>query len=290
MTVLDEIVAHKTEEVRRRRDDLPVEALPSRPGEVRDFARALGQPGLQVIAEVKRKSPSKRDILPDANPADLGRTYEQAGAAAISVLTDEKYFGGHLDHLAEVRAAVDLPVLRKDFIISEYQVHESYHAGADAILLIADALSPDGLERLYRLARSLGLHVLVEGYSDEALAHIQRLAPRIAGINSRDLTTMQVDLGAMLQRRQLLPESALHVAESGITGPADLARVDQAGFDGALIGTALLIEGDPGKTLRRFLALGVSGLGPGRSGSGEAVAPPASPSGSPGITPMEATQ
>ncbi len=254
MIVLDEIVAHKAEEVRRRRDDLPVKALPPRPGKVRDFAGALGQPGLQVIAEVKRKSPSKGDIRLDADPADLARAYEKSGAAAISVLTDEKYFGGSLDHLAEVRATVDLPVLRKDLIINEYQVHESYHAGADAILLIADALSPDGLERFYRLARSLGLHVLVEGYSDEALAHIQRLAPRIAGINSRDLATMQVDLGSMLQRRQLLPEGALHVAESGITGPADLARVERAGFDAALIGTALLAEGDPGETLRCFLA------------------------------------
>ncbi len=254
MTILDEIVAHKTEEVRRRRDDLPVKAFPPRPGEVRDFAGALGRPGLQVIAEVKRKSPSKGDILLDLNPADLGRAYEKSGAAAISVLTDEKYFGGRLEHLAEARAAVDLPVLRKDFIISEYQVHESYHVGADAILLIADALSHDQLVQLYSLARSLGLHVLVEGYSDEALARIQRLAPRIAGINSRDLTTMRVDLGAMLQRRRQLPEGALHVAESGITGPADLARVARTGFDAALIGTALLAEGDPGETLRRFLA------------------------------------
>jgi len=144
-------------------------------------------------------------------------------------------------------------VLRKDFIINEYQVYESYHAGADAILLIADALASDKLERLYRLADSQGLHVLVEGYSEEALTRIQRLAPRIAGINSRDLATMQVDLEAMLERRCLLPEGALQVAESGITGPEDLARVDRAGFDATLIGTALLAEGDPGETLRRFL-------------------------------------
>jgi len=253
MSILDEIIAHKTEEVRRRQDRLPLGAFLPRDDGVRDFAGALGQPGLQVIAEVKRKSPSKGDIRPDLDPADLARTYEQAGAAAISVLTDEKYFGGSLDHLAEVRAAVDLPVLRKDFIINEYQVHESYHAGADAILLIADALASDQLERLYHLADSQGLHVLVEGYSEEALTRIQRLAPRIAGINSRDLATMQVDLEAMLERRCLLPEGALQVAESGITGPEDLARVDRAGFDAVIIGTALLAEGDPGETLRRFL-------------------------------------
>ncbi len=269
MSILDEIVAHKAEEVRRRRDQLPVAEFSPRSGAVRDFAGALGQQGLQVIVEVKRKSPSKGNIRPDLDPADLARTYEQAGAAAISVLTDKKYFGGSLDHLAEVRASVKLPVLHKDFIINEYQVHESYHVGADAILLIADALPPDRLERLYHLADSLGLHILVEGYGDEALARIERLAPRIAGINSRDLATMQVDLETMLKRRQLLPEGALQVAESGITCPADLARVDRAGFDAVLIGTALLAEGNPGETLRRFLALGVSA------------------SGSPGITPVE---
>ncbi len=254
MSILDEILAHKAEEVRRRQDHLPVEAFPPRPGGVRDFIGALGQPGLQVIAEVKRKSPSQGNIRLDLDHADLARTYEQAGAVAISLLTDEKYFGGSLDHLAAIRLSVDLPVLRKDFIISEYQVHESYNAGADAILLIADALSEGRLEQLYRLADSLGLHVLVEGYSDEALARIRQLAPRIAGINSRDLTTMEVDLEAMLKRRQLLPEGALYVAESGITCSADLVRVGRAGFDAALIGTALLAEGNPGETLRRFLA------------------------------------
>ncbi|UCH62889.1 MAG: indole-3-glycerol phosphate synthase TrpC [Fidelibacterota bacterium] len=257
MSILDEIIAHKTEEVRRRQDQLPLETFLPRDSSVRDFAGALAQPGLRIIAEVKRKSPSRGNIRLDLEPADLAQAYQQAGAAAISVLTDEKYFGGSLDHLAEVRAAVDLPVLRKDFVISEYQVHESYHADADAILLIADALPFDKLRRLYQLADSQGLHVLVEGHSDEALAHIQRLAPRIAGINSRDLTTMQVDLEAMLKRRQLLPKGVLQVAESGITGPEDLPRVARAGFDAALIGTALLTEGDPGETLRQFLASGI---------------------------------
>jgi len=254
MSILDEIVAHKTYEIRHRRERVPVESFPPRSGKVRDFYGALSRRGLQVIAEVKRKSPSTGEICMDLDPADLARAYQEAGAAAISVLTDEKYFGGRLDHLAAVRAAVDIPVLRKDFIISEYQVHESYYARADVILLIADALRPGQLEELYHLARSLGLDVLVEGYSDEALGRIHRLAPRVAGINSRNLTTMQVDLENMLQRRPLLPEGALHVAESGITSPEELVRVRRAGFDAALIGTALLVEGEPGKTLRRFLS------------------------------------
>lgn len=254
MSILDEIIAHKVKEVARRQSEVPLSALGPRSREVRDFAGALAAPGLQVIAEVKRKSPSMGDIRPDVDPADLARTYARSGAAAISVLTDEKYFGGQLDHLAAVHAAVDVPILQKDFILTDYQVHESYHAGADALLLIADALDQAQLERLYGLASSLGLHVLVEGYGDNALARIRRLGPKIAGINSRDLNTMAIDLAAMLERRSQLPERAIHVAESGITGPHDLARVDQAGYHAALIGTALLKDSDPGRSLENFLA------------------------------------
>ncbi len=262
MPILDEIVSHKLTEVSHRREILPLEALPTRQAAVRDFTGALSQPGLQVIAEVKRKSPSQGAIRLDIDPADLARIYERSGAAAVSVLTDEKYFDGHLDHLQAVRAAVNLPVLRKDFIISEYQVRESYSAGADAILLIADALPPGDLEQLYEMAQFLGLHILVEGYSDNALTRIRQLAPAVAGINSRDLATMQVDLNAMLQRRSLLPADAVHVAESGITNPADLSRVAQSGFDAALIGTSLLTGSDPGATLHRFLAESVIGETP----------------------------
>ncbi|MFB0515320.1 MAG: indole-3-glycerol phosphate synthase TrpC [Candidatus Neomarinimicrobiota bacterium] len=254
MSILDEILAHKAEEVRQRQERHPVEAFPPRPGEVRDFRGALGKPGLQVIAEVKRRSPSIGNIRMELEPSHLARSYAQAGAAAISVLTDEKYFGGSLEHLMEVRTAVDLPVLQKDFIISEYQVYESYQAGADAILLIADALPQERLEALYWLARSLGLHVLVEGYSESALTRLRQLMPRLAGINSRNLATMKIDLEFMLWSRHLLPTAAIHVAESGIANSADLAKVEQAGYDAALIGTALLRESDPGATLRRFLA------------------------------------
>ncbi len=254
MSILDEIVAHKAEEVSQCEERAPLETLAPRPDGVRDFAAALDFTGLQVIAEVKRKSPSQGDIRVDLDPADLARTYQQAGAAAISVLTDEAYFGGSLAHLALVRDAVNIPVLRKDFIIGEYQVHESYHASADAILLIADVLSTDRLKHLYHLAQSLGLHVLVEGHSDSALETIRRLAPRIAGINARNLTTMAVDLEAMLYRWRLLPEESIHVAESGIADADDLDRVRRAGYDAALIGTALLKQGQPGENLRRLLA------------------------------------
>lgn len=254
MSILDEIVTHKRREAALLEAELPLAALPRRAAAVRDFAQALAQPGLQVIAEVKRKSPSRGNIRLDLDPVALANDYAASGAAAISVLTDEKYFGGHLDHLKAVRAAVPVPILRKDFIITTYQVHESWSAGADAILLIADALNMNELTRLYQLATSLGLHVLVEGYSGDAFKRIRQLSPRIAGINSRDLATMTVDLVTMLAGRSLLPDEALHVAESGITSPADLAKVDQAGFQAALIGTALLQDGNPKDTLATFLA------------------------------------
>lgn len=254
MTILDEIVAHKREQVRElcRRQPL---ALPAgRPDQARDFFDALARPGLQVIAEIKRRSPSRGAIRPDIDPAELARQYESAGAAAISVLTDNKYFGGSLQHLRAVRAAVNLPVLRKDFIIDPYQVHESAAAGADAILLIADCLDETELAELYELAGSVGLQVLVEGYSDQSLATIRRLAPQVAGINSRDLATMEVDLAGMLERRSLLPEQAIQVAESGIASADDLQAVALAGFDAALIGTTLLLKGNPGATLKALLA------------------------------------
>ncbi len=254
MNILQEIVAHKRAEVRGLATSREPLTPTRRPDPVRDFRAALARPGMQVIAEIKRRSPSRGAIRPDLDPAELARGYQDAGAAAISVLTDSHYFGGSLEHLQAVRAAVDLPVLRKDFIIDPAQVYESAEAGADAILLIADCLSEEELGRLYALAGSLELQVLVEGYSDASLAAISRLSPEIAGINSRNLETMEVELAGMLPRRKLLPTGVIAVAESGITEPAHLAAAARAGFQAALIGTALLIEGDPAANLRRLLA------------------------------------
>ncbi|MCH7574391.1 MAG: indole-3-glycerol phosphate synthase TrpC [Candidatus Marinimicrobia bacterium] len=254
MTILEQIIEHKRSEVDRARQARPLESFAPRSLEVRDFHAALSAPGLQIIAEVKRRSPSGGDLSPDLNPAELARTYEASGAAAISVLTDEKYFGGSLDDLRTVRDAVSLPVLRKDFIIDSYQVYESSHGGADAMLLIADVLEMSDLGRLCELCEKLGMQALVEGYSDAALAKIQALRPPISGINARDLVTMDLDLAGMLTRRHLLPEAGLHVAESGITAPEEAAAVSQAGFQAALIGTALVTSGSPGPRLKQFLA------------------------------------
>lgn len=253
MTILDQIIAHKRRELPYVMEVRPLEILTPRDSDIRDLHAALSAPGLQVIAEVKRRSPSGGNLAPGLDPAKLARTYAASGAAAISVLTDEKYFGGSLEDLRAVRAAVSLPVLRKDFIIDSYQVHESFHAGADAILLIADVLELGELERLYHLTSDLGMQALVEGYGDDALENIRQLEPRISGLNARDLGTMDVDLKALLARRHSLSNGSLHVAESGIGSPADMAAVSKAGFQAALIGTALVTSGSPGETLQQFV-------------------------------------
>ncbi len=253
MTILDEIIRNKWEEVRAARQQTPIEALKTPTDEFRDFRGALRGEGISVIAEIKKKSPSKGEIQMSADPVDIAKSYEHNGAAAISVLTDEQYFGGSLDFLRQIREQVDIPILRKDFIIDEYQVWESYHAGADAILIILDAVVTETAIRLHGVARELGLHVLVESYTDESLKNAHRLEPEIVGINARDLTSMTLDLDAMIEKSQNMPEHIITVAESGITEPAHLSKVAAAGFDAALIGTAFMQTSNPGETLNEYL-------------------------------------
>lgn len=253
MNILYKIVERKKGEVEQQIAAVPIDHLPERTGDVRDFKAALAQPGLQIIAEVKRKSPTMGAINANVDPATLARRYEAGGAAAISVLTDEVDFGGALEHIQQVREAIALPVLRKDFIIGAYQVHESFAYGADAILLIADILTEEKLEDLYTLAWSLGLHVLLEGYADEALQRIHNLGPAIAGINARNLVTMELNLDNMIQRRSQLPPGTLAVAESGINTLADLQKVSLGNFDAVLIGTALAGAADPTGELQSMI-------------------------------------
>ena len=259
MTILDEIIRNKWEEVRAARQQTPVEALKSRTDDIRDFHGALSSDGISVIAEIKKKSPSKGEIQMSADPVDIAKSYEQNGAAAISVLTDSHYFGGSLEFLQQIRDQVNIPILRKDFIIDEYQVWESYHAGADAILIILDAVVTETAIRLHGVARELGLHVLVESYTEESLGNAHRLKPDIVGINARDLTSMTLDLDAMIEKSQSLPQRIITVAESGITEPAHLGKVAEAGFDAALIGTAFMQTDNPGETLSEYLEFVRSG-------------------------------
>lgn len=227
--------------------------LDSRNTPVRDFENALRGDGVSIIAEIKRKSPSQGIIRDDIDPIQMAKIYEDHGASAISVLTDEPYFGGNLDLLQEIRASVELPILRKDFIVTEYQVHESYIAGADAILLIAEAISSDKLFALYSLARSLGLHVLVEGYTDESIRTINELNPEIIGVNARNLDSMQVDFNGMIAKRDLLPRDAVSVAESGVQMPDQMTNIKNAGYDAALIGTSLMKAENPGALLQSLI-------------------------------------
>ncbi|MFQ6608156.1 MAG: indole-3-glycerol phosphate synthase TrpC [Fidelibacterota bacterium] len=251
--ILDEIIDHKRKEVQLTSVLNPLSYDRSSALKFRSLATALSTPGIQVIAEIKLKSPSSGDIQTEVNPVKIAQDYESAGAAAISVLTDNKYFGGNLEILRQVRQSVSIPVLRKDFIISDYQLYESAEAGADAILLIAEALTNEKMFQLYSLAQNLGLDVLVEFHSSRYLPLISDLNPGIVGLNCRDLTTMTVDLKRFELLLDDLPKDAINVAESGIYTAADLKYVSRLGYNAALIGTSLMKTHDPGATLKQLL-------------------------------------
>lgn len=239
----------------------------------RDFAAALRLPGrVAIIAEVKKASPSRGVLRRDFNPAALARTYAENGAAAISVLTERFYFLGDWRHLKTVRSAVDIPVLRKDFIFCEEQVAESRLLGADAILLIAAVLRDDQLERLLEFADQKGLQCLVEVHDEKELERAVSAGACIIGINNRDLWTFETDLSVTERLAPMVPQGCTIVSESGIQTPEDIERVRQAGVHAVLIGEALVREEDPGVMLRT-LAAASSAVVPG-------VVPGASPSGS----------
>ncbi|HET9103147.1 MAG TPA: indole-3-glycerol phosphate synthase TrpC [Solirubrobacteraceae bacterium] len=212
--------------------------------DTRDFAAALGRPGLSVIAEHKRSSPSAGVIREGLELQDVVGAYERGGAAALSVLTETGSFGGSLDDLPRARAATSLPILRKDFIVDPYQVLEAAAAGADAILLIVAALDAGTLRELHAHALAHGLDVLVEVHDAAELAVATDLGARIIGINNRDLTTLQVDLGRTFELLPQRPAGALIVAESGFRGRAELERLARAGVDAVLIGEALMRAAD----------------------------------------------
>ena len=201
-------------------------------------------PGSSVIAEVKRRSPSKGDLADIPEPAALASQYAAGGAAAISVLTEERRFGGRLEDLRAVRAAVDLPVLRKDFIVSSYQLLEARAAGADLALLIVAALDDDELRRLYNEARELGLSVLVEVHDEPETERAIALGAELVGVNARNLKTLAVDPATFGRLAPMLPADVVRVAESGIAGPDEVARFVCEGAHAVLVGEALVKHGD----------------------------------------------
>jgi indole-3-glycerol phosphate synthase len=240
VNALEPILAATRAEVERRREATPVTRLEPRQTSVRDFAAVLRRPGLSLIAEHKRRSPSAGTIRDELTLEEVLGAYERGGAAALSVLTEGPNFGGSLDDLRRARRASSLPILRKDFIVDAYQVHEALAAGADAILLIVAALSDAELGELAELARSLGLAALVEVHDERELDRALAAGAEVVGINNRDLTTLDVDLSRTYELRDRLPPGVTVVAESGFSQTGQLDQLEAAGVDGVLIGEALM--------------------------------------------------
>ncbi len=261
-SVLDEILAHKRREVEQARQVRPLEHLKSLPGYYlprRNFYGAVtvprrGRPNL--IAEIKKSSPSAGLIQPDFDPVRIAEQYAAAGAAALSVLTDEKYFDGRLEFIEQVKGAVGIPVLRKDFMLDAYQLHESRAYGADAVLIIADALAPEHMVRLVEQARALELWVLLEVHTRASLLNVmQRLQAELRtgvllGINNRDLQAQQVDLSVTEDLAARVPPGYPIVAESGIKTRQDVERMHAAGARALLVGETLMRSGDPQRAIQ----------------------------------------
>lgn len=258
-TILDKIVQTKRCEVAASQTRMPLEELEAQAAEappVRDFRAALAGPGpVRLIAEVKKASPSAGVIRPDFDPIAIARAYQSHGASCLSVLTDAPYFQGHLSYLARIRAAVAIPILRKDFLIDEYQVVEARMAGADAVLLIAEILDDEQLAALLARARSLGMAALVEFYDPDNLPRVLDAGADLVGINNRDLRTFTTDLEHTLRLRDQIPPEVLLVSESGIHHRADVERLEAAGVSAILVGESLMREPDIGQAVERLLGL-----------------------------------
>jgi indole-3-glycerol phosphate synthase len=257
MAMIEELVEAARAGVKRRRSQVPLEdlelALGERP-EQRPFGEALARPGLSVIAEFKRRSPSAGQIREGAAPADLARAYEQGGAAALSVLTDEAHFGGSLSDLTEARRACELPILQKDFIVDRYQLYEAALAGADAILLIVSALDREALGALHTEARGLDLDCLVEVHKESELDTALTVDADVIGINNRDLDDFRVDVRTTFELITDVPAGKTVVSESGIADRATLEELERVGVDAVLIGEALMRADDPAAKVRELTA------------------------------------
>ena len=259
MSVLEEIVAGVRVDLATRAARAPydeVVALAAATPRPRDPMPRFRAPGTSVIAEVKRRSPSKGDLADIPDPAVLAKAYAAGGAAAISVLTEARRFGGSLADLRTVRSAVDTPLLRKDFMVTPYQLHESRAAGADLVLLIVAALDQPTLEKLYAEARGLGLTVLVEVHDAEETRRAVDLGAELIGVNARNLKTLDVDPDTFGRLAPLIPDDRVKVAESGISGVADVERYAAEGANVVLVGEALVRDGDPEAAVASMRGLG----------------------------------
>jgi indole-3-glycerol phosphate synthase len=256
-TVLDRIVEARRAAIAHRQKAVPETALrfgAKHADPARDFAAALTRDSLNVIAELKKASPSRGLLRAEFDPPALAKSFEGAGAAALSVLTEEEFFQGDLKHMKVARAAVGLPVLRKDFIVDPWQVWEARATNADSFLLIVAALDDMRLAELLALGRELGMEPLVEVHTREELARALAAGARILGVNNRDLRTLEVRIETAYELVGAIPEECIAVAESGLRSHEDLKRLRAAGFDAFLIGEHLMLQPDPAAALRSLLA------------------------------------
>lgn len=260
MTVLEDIVAGVRADLASRESQVPLPVLKERSLAQEPARNAVdrlrAEDAVTVIAEVKRSSPSKGALADIADPAGLARDYESGGAAAISVLTEGRRFGGSLEDLAEVRNAVDLPILRKDFIVSPYQVWEARAYGADLVLLIVAALDQSVLTSLVERVHSLGMTALVEVHDETEALRALDAGARVVGVNARNLHTLEVDRGIFGGVAAVLPSGVVKVAESGVRGPHDVLEYARAGADAVLVGEALVTRGDPRAAVADLVAAG----------------------------------
>jgi indole-3-glycerol phosphate synthase len=255
MSKLDELVGAAREDVERRKARVPVQDLREAVGTLsgsRPFSEALVRPGLSLIAEFKRRSPSVGEIAGEATVAEVCAAYERGGAAALSVLTDGPHFGGSLDDLRAARAASSLPILRKDFIVDTYQLYEAAVNGADAVLLIVAALDDDALRLLYEEARLLDLDCLVEVHDEHDLERALEIDADVIGINNRNLADLSVDLQTTAELITDVPAGKTVVSESGYDRHEQLRELERIGCDAVLIGETLMRSGDPESTIREL--------------------------------------
>jgi indole-3-glycerol phosphate synthase len=260
VTVLDDILAGVKEDLIARQAAIPLEALQERAGQ-RPSAKAAesalrDEETVKVIAEVKRSSPSKGPLSAIADPAALATEYESGGASWVSVLTEQRRFGGRLEDLSAVRAAIDTPILRKDFVVSSYQVWEARAYGADAVLLIVAALEQPALVSLVERVHSLGMAALVEVHDAREIERAVDAGARLIGVNARDLRTLEVDRETFTRLSPLIPDGVVKVAESGVRGPHDVLGYARAGAHAVLVGESLVTGNNPRGAVADLVAAG----------------------------------
>lgn len=259
-TILDKITATKRQEIadaKAARPQAEVQRAAAAASAPRDFFAALSSgPPIRLIAEVKKASPSKGVIRADFDPVEIAKIYAEHGASCLSVLTDVQYFQGSLEYLKAVRAAVSLPILRKDFILDPYQVYEARAAGADAVLLIAECLDDCGLRSLHNLILELGMTPLVELYEPTNLPRVLEAGAKLIGVNNRNLHTFEVDLEHSIRLHAQVPQDCVFVSESGIRSRADAERLEAAGVEAFLVGESLMRQQDIGAAVDALLGRG----------------------------------